>query len=187
MRLDLSIEMNADRLNEVTSHQTLTAFGHLGTHIDVIGKNFSLDNFRRTGKLFDVSAVRDREIVADDFHGVRLDANDFVLIYTGFIDRVAYGSEEYFGYHPELSMAAIDFLLGKKVSLIGIDAPGLRRGLDHPKVDRLCAEKHVFVVENLVNLAILSKVPSATPLTVYTLPANITGWTGLPCRVIAEC
>lgn len=186
MRLDLSTVVDADSVKDITSTQALAAFGHLGTHIDVMGHGFSLDNFRRKGKLIDLSSVKEREIEVDDYGDVIIEEIDFVLLYTGFIDRIPYGSPEYFKIHPELSMQSIQFLLEKKVSLIGIDAPGLRRGPDHPKVDRLCAERNIFVVENLVNLGKLSKLPVNQSVTVYTLPVNMTGLTGIPCRVIAE-
>lgn len=186
MKLDLTVRLTEANARDVTSHQPIAAFSHLGTHIDVMGCDFSLENFSRAGKLIDVSSVREREIVVDDFGGVLFEENDFALIYTGFIDRVPYGSHEYFKNHPELSLQSIELLLQKKVSLIGIDAPGLRRGPDHPKVDRLCAEKNVFVVENLVNLDKLVNVPRGQSIIVYTSPFNMAGLTGLPCRVIAE-
>lgn len=186
MRLDLTLQVDAGTVNAITSHQEITAFGHLGTHIDVMDQEFSLDNFKRNGKLIDVSSISEREIDIDDLKGVKIEVNDFVLFYTGFIDRVPYGTPEYFKTHPELSMQSIDLLIQKKVSLVGVDAPGLRRGPDHPKVDRRCAERNIFVVENLINLEMLSKVPKDQPITVYTLPANMTGMTGLPCRVIVE-
>ena len=186
MRVDLTLQVDAKNTEEITSRQSISAFGHLGTHIDLMGKSFSLDKFSRRGRLIDVSSVTERDIEVGDFKGVEIEEMDFALIYTGFTDRVSYGSHAYFKTHPALSMEAIEFLLQKKVSLIGIDAAGLMRGEDHPEVDRVCVEHNVFVVENLVNLKALSCVPIETNITVYTLAVNIEGLTGVPCRVIAE-
>ena len=184
--IDLTLKVDADQSKEITSHQAIAAFGHLGTHIDTMGREFSLDNFRHGGKLIDVSAVGDREIGVGDFNDTVIQEKDFVLIYTGFIDRVPYGSQEYSKTHPQLSMEAIDYLLQKKISMIGIDAAGLRRGSEHRKTDQHCANHDVFVVENLVNLGELLKQVGGKSIIVHTSPVNIGGLTGLPCRVIAE-
>ena len=37
----------------------------------------------------------------------------FVAFHTGYIDRVEYGSKEYFAFHPVLSVELIDALLEK--------------------------------------------------------------------------
>jgi kynurenine formamidase len=103
-----------------------------------------------------------------------------------FIVRVPYAAQEYFKMHPEFFMDAVRYLLDRDVNLIGIDGAGLRRGEDHQKVDRLCAENNVFVIENLVNLKLLADVPRDKPITIYALALNFEGLTGLPCRVIAE-
>jgi kynurenine formamidase len=186
MRIDLTLKVNVDGTEEIMSRQAITAFGHLGTHVDVIGKAFSLDNFVRRGLLIDISSASEREIGPRDLAVGEFKENDFALLYTGFIDRVPYGTPEYFQTHPELSMQAVEYLLRNNVSLIGIDSAGLRRGEDHQKVDRLCAEKNVFVVENLVNLKVLIGVPREKEITLYTLAVNFEGLTGLPCRVVAE-
>ena len=186
MLIDLTLKVNADQNKEITFHQSIAAFGHLGTHFDAMGKEFSLDNFRRQGKLVNVSAMGDREIGIDDFEDTTIVEKDFVLLYTGFIERISYGSQEYFKTHPQLSMQSIEYLIQKKISMIGIDAAGLRRGSEHPKMDQHCADHDVFVVENLVNLGELWRKSAGRIITLYTLPVNIAGLTGLPCRVVAD-
>jgi kynurenine formamidase len=186
MLIDLTLKVNADQYEEITSHQNIAALGHLGTHFDAMGKEFSLANFRRQGKLVNVSAIGDRDIGIADFKDSTIVEKDFVLFYTGFIDRISYGSQEYFKAHPQLSMEAVDYLIQKKISMIGVDATGLRRGSEHPKMDQHCADHDVFVVENLVSLGELWRRSSGRAITLYTLPANIAGLTGLPCRVVAE-
>jgi kynurenine formamidase len=72
-----------------------------------------------------------------------------------------------------------------KVSMIGVDAPGIRRHEEHPAADRFCASRGAFVVENLDNLGLLLKETRNTPFKVNTYPMNFMGATGLPCRVVA--
>jgi kynurenine formamidase len=186
VKVDLTLKVSASKVQEITSLQAITAFGHMGTHVDVMGKEFPLDNVSRRGRLIVVTRVAGRDIEPEDFAGVEFESRDVALIYTGFIDRVPYGTPEYFTMHPELSWEAVQYLLDRNVSLIGIDGTGLRRGDDHKKVDRLCAENNVFVVENLVNLKTLAGLPRDTTITISTLAVNIEGLTGLPCRVVAE-
>ena len=90
----------------------------------------------------------------------------------------------YYKEHPQLSMELIHALLEKKVSIIGIDFAGVRRGAEHIPTDQLCAEQGVFVIENLRHLETLFGVQE--PLLFHTYPMHMTGVTGLPCRVIAE-
>ncbi len=54
-------------------------------------------------------------------------AGDIVLINTGWHDRYA-DSKEYFGYAPGLSKQAAEWLVKKKVKLVGVDTACV----DHP-------------------------------------------------------
>ena len=53
------------------------------------------------------------------------------MVYTGFIEEEGYGSRKYFTEHPQLSNALLEALLEKKVSIIGVDFAGVRRGKEH--------------------------------------------------------
>lgn len=77
-------------------------------------------------------------------------------------------------------------LLDRGVSIIGIDFAGMRRGPEHTPKDQYCADRGVFVVENLCNLdAVLRGRPSASCV-MHTYPIKFAGLSGLPCRVAAE-
>ncbi len=109
----------------------------------------------------------------------------FVAFRTGAIERWEYGSEAYFGMHPQLSLPLIERLLEKKTAIIGVDCSGVRRGAEHTKTDQYCADRGTFIVENLTALdGLLASSPST--FTVYTFPVRFLGLTGLPCRVVAE-
>ena len=112
--------------------------------------------------------------------------DDFVMFHTGFLKEVGYGTPDYFKSHPQLSLELIEFLIDKRVSLIGIDAAGVRRGDEHTKTDQFCSDNGVFIVENLDNLKFLLEKAGNDHFDVYTFPINFEGLSGLPCRVIAE-
>ncbi len=161
-------------------------FGHLGTHFDVMNKQFPLDNTERRGILFDVSHVKQREIEAGDINIDKITEHDFVMFYSGCLKENKFGTPEYLQTQLELSDALITALINKKVSMIGIDFPGIRKPAEHPQADQYCADHGVFVIENLANLDALLAAAKGQPFLVHTYPVNYEGLTGLPCRVIAE-
>lgn len=159
------------------------AMGHIGTHLDTYNKSeIPLEYFKRNGKLIDIEDISEkREIEIEDLDNVEIEKGDFVIFKTGRIGKI-YGTEEYFKNHPQLSNKLIDYLIEKKVSFIGIDASGIRRGDEHTDADKLCEENQVFVIENLDNL---DKINSSN-FTVYTMWLEDEEATGLKCRVICE-
>lgn len=176
--LKITPEMSADA-KKITSKELV---GHLGTHFDAMDKEFPLEYTKRKGVIFDVSGVEGRDIDLCDIDITRVKENTFVAFYTGYIEKVPYGSKTYFSEHPQLSYELISTLLEKKISIIGIDFGGIRRTPEHIPADQLCADKSTFVVENLCNLKSLLN----HTFTAHTYPMNFTHLTGLPCRVIAE-
>ena len=67
--------------------------------------------------------------------------------------------------------------------IIGTDFAGVRRGKEHTQKDQYCADKGVFIIENMCNLKALT---GPEDYIVNTYPMNYAGLTGLPCRVIAK-
>ena len=131
--------------------------------------------------MFDVSSVNGRDIEIADIDLDAVEPDMFVAFHTGYIDKVEYGSKEYFAPHPALSVELIDALLDKRVSIIGVDCAGVRTGKEHTLMDQHCADHGVFIVENLCNL---DKVIGRCIINTY--PMNFAEITGLPCRVVAE-
>ena len=105
----------------------------------------------------------------------------FVGFCTGYLEKTGYGTPEYHKNHPVLSYELIDALIERKVSIIGIDFAGVRRGKEHTPADQHCADHGVFIVENLTGL---DQVIGESVIS--TFPMNYAGLSGLPCRVIAE-
>lgn len=192
MKIDLTVTVT-EEVRKLMADMTAAAkippvvqFGHLGTHFDVMDKKFPLENTERRGILFDVSHVKEREIEAGDINIDKITEHDFVMFYTGCLKENQFGTPEYLQTHLELSNALITELLNKKVSMIGIDFPGIRKPAEHPQADQYCADHGVFVIENLANLDELLAAAKGQPFLVHTYPVNYEGLTGLPCRVVAE-
>ena len=189
MKIDLTVELTKDRLDRLmarSSKKGLMSVGHFGTHFDAMGKIFPLEFTESRGVIFDVSAISEREIDVDDVDFSRIRAEDFVLLRTGVTERLTYGSEEYFADTTQLSWALIEKISACKVRMIGVDRSGIRNGTEHPKADNYCAERGVFVVENLVNLDKLRAAAGERDFVVHICPWNIRDFTGIPSRVVAE-
>lgn len=184
MLIDITLKITPQMAEEAQNQQSKSLVGHLGTHFDVMNKEFPLEYTQRPGIVFDVSSVRDRDICSEDINIGAVHPHMFVAFYTGFIEAVGYGTRPYFADHPQLSNELIDALLEKGISIIGVDFAGIRRGKEHTPKDQYCADRGTFVIENLCNLkAVLQK---GGVFQAHTYPMCFAGVTGLPCRVIAE-
>lgn len=186
MWIDLTVSVSRERSEMAMANEKMTAFGHLGTHFDVMNLVFPLENAKRPGLIFnriEEAGGQDLELEADALSLVEKD--DFVIFRTGAIETTAYGSQSYFGHHPQLSTALIEDLIARGVSMIGIDAAGIRRGPEHTPMDQYCADHGVFVVENLCNLNAVLKGQKHVRCDIYTFPIKFEGLSGLPCRVMA--
>ena len=183
MKTDLTLAITPEMLAEARDNKKKELVGHLGTHFDVMDKEFPLEYTERKMIVFDVSQVQNRDIEISDIDIESVKADSFVAFYSGFSKTEEYGTRRYYKEHPQLSISLINALLEKSISIIGIDFAGVRRGAEHIPTDSLCADKGVFVIENLRKLdTLLDK----SNITAHTYPMNIIGISGLPCRVIAE-
>ncbi|MBQ8797912.1 MAG: cyclase family protein [Oscillospiraceae bacterium] len=183
MLLDITLQVTPEMRRAAPEKDDRALVGHLGTHFDVMDKEFPLEYTCRKGLVFDVSAIRGRDIDIGDVDLDKVEKDQFVAFYTGYIEEEPYGTKTYFSQHPQLSHELIDKLLDKGISIIGMDCSGIRRGKEHTPKDQLCADRGVFVVENLCNL---KPLVAAQAMTIHTYPVRYSGMTGLPCRVIAE-
>ena len=193
MIIDLSVNVTREMIEEIKAFvpkdktlSELDLFGHLGTHFDIMDKAFDMNNLERAGRVFDVYGIEERDIGLEDIDSDKISRGDFVMFHTGTIRRKRYGTEDYILSHVELSWDLIKSLTDKGVSMIGIDAGGLRMPKDHVKVDNYCAARNIFVVENLYNLDRLLEAAGSESFNVGTYPMNLSGTTGLPCRVVAR-
>lgn len=184
MKVDITLRITPKMTADAQGNEKKALVGHLGTHFDVMNKEFPLEYTERRGIVFDVSGVKGRDIDTADVDLSFVAPDMFVAFRTGFIEEVGYGTKRYFTEHPQLSIALIEELLRRKVSIIGVDFAGVRRGKEHTPMDQRCADHGAFVVENLCNLRRLAEAGSA--FVAHTYPMSYEGMTGLPCRVVAE-
>lgn len=181
MLIDVTLKITPKMVKDAQGNEKKSLVGHLGTHFDVMNKEFPLEYTKRTALVFDVSKVTNREIDISDIDLTAVRPDMFVAFYTGFIEKEGYGGKVYFSEHPQLTNELIDALLEKKVSIIGVDFAGVRRGKEHTPKDQYCADHGVFIIENLCNLKTVVGM-----CIMNTYPMNYAEMTGLPCRVIAE-
>ena len=184
MKIDITLKITPKMVTDAQGNEKKALVGHLGTHFDVMNKEFPLEYTERNGIVFDVSGVQNRDIEAADIDLDKVKKDMFVAFYTGFIEKEGYGSKLYFTEHPQLSNELLDALLQKQISIIGIDFAGVRRGKEHTPMDQRCADQGVFIIENLCNLGNVLK--KGGTFTAHTYPMNYAEMTGLPCRVLAE-
>lgn len=184
MLIDITLKITPKMAKDAQGNEKKALVGHLGTHFDVMNKEFPLEYTRRKGIIFDVSNITERDIEITDIDLSKVKNNMFVAFYTGFIEAEGYGTKHYFSEHPQLSDNLIDALLEKKISMIGIDFAGVRRGKEHTPKDQYCADRGTFIIENLCNLKTLAQ--QTQYFTANTYPMNYADMSGLPCRVVVE-
>ena len=138
--IDIALGVTPKMADVASENTAKSLIGHIGTHFDVMDKEFPLEYTLRKGIVFDVSAVKDRDIEAEDIDLSLVEKDMFVAFYTGFTKDVAYGTPTYFKTHPQLSFQLIEALLEKGISIIGIDCAGIRRTPEHVPADQRCAD-----------------------------------------------
>jgi len=88
----------------------------------------------------------------------------------------------YFTNNPGLSKLAADYLVSKKINLVGIDSPSIDLGKDQSFVaHKIFAKNNILIVENLSNL---EKIPTLD-FNFIILPLKLKDATGSPVRAIA--
>jgi kynurenine formamidase len=155
---------------------------HTATHIDLVSKDKRLDPERMIGKgkLIDVSQMSHYEIQLEDVeHQAHIESGDFVFIRTDWSKFV--GSRRYYD-HPTVSLDVVQWLVSKRINVVGIDAIGLGHGHTHGEYDRLLIRNDIFILENLTNL---SAIPQKE-FTTYCFPLRIENIDAIPARVIVE-
>ena len=187
MIIDLTWRVDLQTAGKAKENLEKAKGGHLGTHFDVMNKEFPLAYMEREAVVFDVSeAGTEREVTLSDIDISEVPEGGFVAFRTGFIEQEGYGTKTYFRDHPQLSMELIGQLLNLGVAIIAVDFAGVRRGQEHTPTDQICADHGTFIVENVCNLAAVLNDRKSAHFTAGTYPVNFVGMTGLPCRVVAR-
>lgn len=186
MFIDITLRITPKMILDARENDKKALPGHLGTHFDVMNKDFPLEYLERNAIVFDVSKVTNKEICINDINLEKINSGMFVAFYTGFIEIEGYGGKKYFSMHPQLSNELIEALIEKNISIIGIDFAGIRRGDEHTPKDQYCADRGIFIIENLCNLNRILNGKKSREFIANTYPLNYSDMTGLPCRVVAK-
>lgn len=180
MLIDLTLPITKEMIATASTNNDIVLNGHTGTHFDVMNKIFPLEYTKLKGYAYNCESKK--EISSNDVDLSKLEKGYFVGFYTNWINEAGYSTKRYHSEQPVLTDELIDKLIEKGVCIIGIDFPGVRKGSEHTPKDQYCADRNVFIVENMVNL---DKVMERNDLVVNTFPINYIGYSGLPTRVVA--
>ncbi len=160
------------------------SFGiHNGTHIDAPwhmvadGKKLDeilVEQFVGRGKLVE---VKDKKFNLGAVKQAGIEASDIVLFNTGMSE--VFHQPEYFNDRPQMSEEIANFLVERKVKMVGVDMCSPDK--EPFPVHRILLGAEILIIENLTNLDELT----GKEFTVYALPLKLQ-LDGAPARVIAE-
>lgn len=190
----LCVNHAAGSLEVCITHVEMAA--HVGTHIDA-GRHFvsgaptidqyPLARFIGPAVILDVRREGVVPLTADELRKCRpsIQPGDMVLLYFGYADRF---HDESYHPHPYLSNDAADFLVERRISILGVDTitpelPGPARppGFDFPVHTRLLGND-ILVIENL---GLGLKEVLGRRVTVTAAPFRIEGGDASPIAPLA--
>ena len=166
---------------------------HTGTHMDApyhFVKNgikinqIPLDRLIGKATLIKISkknngAITKNDIIAFEKKNGQIPDYSSVVFFTGWQSNLA--KSNYFEANPGLSKSAANYLVSKRVNLVGIDSPSIDLGRDKVfTVHKILAQNNVLIVENLSNL---NKIRS-NKFDFVILPLKLKDATGSPVRAI---
>lgn len=156
---------------------------HIGTHIDAPmhmldgGKSLDqlpLDQFVGRGVYVQV----DGSFNLDTIKAANIQSGDIVIFDTGMSKK--YHEAVYFENYPAMAEEVAQYLIDKKVKMVGLDT-GSADNQDGFPIHKLLLGGNVLIIENLTNVSALD----GQKFTIYALPLNLQ-IDGSPARVIAQ-
>jgi len=112
-------------------------------------------------------------------HG-KIPNNATVIFATGWQKHLQ--KKYYFEKNPGLSITAANYLVSKKINLVGTDSPSIDLGSEKEfSVHKILSKNNILIVENLANL---EKIPG-NHFNLVVLPLKLKDATGSPVRAIA--
>ncbi|MBI2036345.1 cyclase family protein [Candidatus Microgenomates bacterium] len=156
---------------------------HVGTHIDAPrhmvkgGKSLdkiTIDRFAGRGVYIKVS---DKKFDLEQIKKADIQKGDIVLFHTGM--SAIYYQTEYYNDYPAITEDIANFLIKKKVKMIGVDM--CSPDYEPFPVHRILLKNDILIIENLTNL----KELRGKEFRVYALPIKLQ-IDGAPARVVAE-
>ena len=83
MKIDITLKITPQMVTDAQGNEKKALVGHLGTHFDVMDKEFPLEYTKRNGIVFDVSKVKNREI---DIVDIDMDKVKKICLYVSIPD-----------------------------------------------------------------------------------------------------
>ena len=126
-----------------------------------------LDQWRWIKKYYGIEKIKQ----------VHIQEGDIVLFHTGMSDR--YYLLEYFNSYPDIPESVANYLVQKKIKIIGVDMCSP----DHPPfpIHKILLKNNILIIENLANLKSLV----GKEFKIYAFPLKVS-LDGSPVRVVAE-
>jgi len=168
---------------------------HTGTHLDApfhFEKNgakihqIPLNRLVGKGLLIKIKKVKDQAITKKDLleferKNGKIQNSTSIIFFTDWQKNL--NKKLYFTNNPGLSKSAADYLVSKKINLVGIDSPSVDLGIDKSfSTHKIFAKNNTLIVENLSNL---EKIPNLE-FDFIILPLKLKDATGSPVRAIAN-
>ena len=181
-------------MNDGYNLELLFLSSHTGTHLDApyhFVKNgqkihqISLDRLIGKAILIKIKKARNIPITKSDItlfekNNGKIPNHSSVFFFTGWQQNLK--KDNYFTENPGLSVSAANYLVLKKINLVGIDSPSIDLGKDESfSVHDILSKNNILIVENLTNL---NKVPKEFNFTI--LPLKLKDATGSPVRAVAS-
>ena len=164
-------------------HKVCFGIHSSGTHIDAPnhmvdgGKTLDqipLENFVGRGKLVE---VKDKKFDLAVVKEAGIEEGNIALFHTGLSE--IYHKPEYYSDRPAMSEEIANYLVEKKIKMIGLDMCSPDK--EPFPVHRILLGAGILIIENMTNLNKLT----GKEFTVYALPIKL-ALDGAPARVIAE-
>lgn len=168
---------------------------HTGTHLDApyhFSQNgikihqIPLNRLIRKAILIKLKKTKNSSITKEDIilfekkNGI-IPNHSSVLFFTEWQKNLK--KDNYFTENPGLDKLAANYLISKKINLVGIDSPSIDLGKDESFiVHHLFSKNNILIVENLTNL---NKI-SSREFNLTILPLKLKDATGSPVRAVAS-
>ncbi len=167
---------------------------HTGTHLDApyhfVKKGekihqIPVTRFIGNALLIKIKKKKNQEITKKDLlefeqKNGKITTSSSIIFFTGWQKNLT--KELYFENNPGLSKSAADYLVSKKINLVGTDSPSIDLGKNKNfPIHKIFAKNNILIVENLSNL---EKIP-ILEFNFIILPLKLKGATGSPVRAIA--
>ena len=159
---------------------------HSGTHIDTpmhmtdkltYISEIPLTRFIGKGCLLD---VRGEDLIGfKKEYDELISENDTVILYTDHSRK--YGTKDYYADHPVVSEDLADFLIDRKINMLGMDLPSPDK---YPfEIHKKLFDNDILIIENLTNL---DKLLGQKNIEIIALPLKIRAEASM-ARVVACC